>query len=614
MTTTAHPSYEPLSSVGEEGYRLQRLVDGLPVGVYRSTPSGQILTVNPAMSSLLGIPAADLLRLNAADFYADPADRDRWQTQMDRDGLVRAFDFRVRRADGQVIWVRDTAHAVRDDDGRVLYYEGVLEDITERKRVREALRESETRSESIFENAPIGMAIVALDGRFMKVNPAFCEMLGYTAEEMTAITIFDITHPEDNARAQPEREQLFRGLRSIYKAERRYVKKSGQVVWTRLTARVVLDAEQKPLYALGMIEDIDEQRRARIALEEAHGRLTRSMDELTQRSRRITLLTEMTDLLQSSRTTDEAYEILQACLPDLFSADAGAVYIQSASRKSLEAVAAWGTHEADRVFAPDDCWAVRRGRSHLASGKGPMCPHVQFLAPACSLCIPMSAQGETLGVLTLAHSSADAAKESCRQRAHDEDAERLFASTVAEHVALALANLRLRESLKSQSIRDPLTGLFNRRYMEETLERELHRAVRRKASVGVVMFDIDHFKQFNDTHGHLAGDAMLRALGEFLQANFRGEDIACRYGGEEFVLILPEAPLEAAARRADTLRERARVLHVPHLGMLLGGITLSCGVSAYPQHGDTVEALIRSADSALYLAKSGGRDRVVTQK
>jgi diguanylate cyclase (GGDEF)-like protein len=325
------------------------------------------------------------------------------------------------------------------------------------------------------------------------------------------------------------------------------------------------------------------------------------------------LLTEMTDLLQSCRSVEEAYAVLRTRLPEFFFAENGAVYLQSASRRLLEAVATWGAQEKESVFDPEDCWAMRRGRHHVARSGGPFCPHFEALQPAWSICIPMTAQGEALGVLTLAQSAAAAADPHATKEERDGDAERLFASTVAEHIALALANLRLRETLKSQSIRDPLTGLFNRRYMEETLERELRRADRRKASVGVVMFDIDHFKQFNDTNGHLAGDALLKALGEFLQANFRGEDIVCRYGGEEFVLILPEASADATVRRADSLREKVKVLHVPYRGSLLGGVTISLGVAAFPMHGQNVDALLRAADSALYQAKTSGRDCVVCQ-
>jgi diguanylate cyclase (GGDEF)-like protein/PAS domain S-box-containing protein len=610
VTTTARPAHD-LMAPTEEYERLQALVEGLPVGIYRSTPTGQILAANAALVRLLGYSTtADLLGLDAADLYMDQSDRRRWKDQMDRDGLVRAFDFRIRRPNGEIIWVRDTARAIRDDGGRVLYYEGILEDITERKRIREALRESEQRSQGIFESAPIGIAIISPEGRFIKANQALCDMLGYTSEELSALTITDVTHPDDAERERQLLARLARRERALYELDKRYLRKRGEAFWAHLTARMVRDETGEPLYWLGMVEDIDEQRQAQDALREANERLIQSLAELKQRTMRVALLTEMTDLLQSSRSLDEAYAILEGRLPELFSADAGAVYLQSASRKALEAVSAWGMQEQERLFAPDDCWAMRRGHRHLARRSGPFCPHLAALQPAWSFCIPMTAQGETLGVFTLA--SASHVHETDEEEKGKDDPERLFAATVAEHVALALANLRLRESLKSQSIRDPLTGLFNRRYMEETLERELRRAERRKAPIGIVMFDIDHFKRFNDTHGHLAGDALLRALGEFLQANFRGEDIVCRYGGEEFVLILPEAPLEATVRRADTLRERVKVLHVPYRGALLGGVTLSLGVAEFPGHGSTAEAMLRAADAALYQAKSSGRDHVIS--
>jgi len=187
----------------------------------------------------------------------------------------------------------------------------------------------------------------------------------------------------------------------------------------------------------------------------------------------------------------------------------------------------------------------------------------------------------------------------------------MVASTLGEQSALALANLRLRETLRSQSVRDPLTGLFNRRYMEETLEREIRRAERGARPLSVMMLDLDHFKQFNDTFGHSAGDSLLRELGTMLRANLRAGDIACRFGGEEFVLILPEAALNCARSRAEQLRETAKHLHVSHLGESLGPVTISLGVAAFPEHGASGEDLIENADAALYRAKSEGRDRVV---
>jgi len=180
-----------------------------------------------------------------------------------------------------------------------------------------------------------------------------------------------------------------------------------------------------------------------------------------------------------------------------------------------------------------------------------------------------------------------------------------------EPIALALSNLKLRDTLRQQSIRDPLTGLFNRRYLEETLTIEMERARRHNGRFSIIMLDLDHFKRFNDTHGHEAGDAVLQVLGGFLQRHVRGEDIACRYGGEEFTLVLPDTSLEIAHQRADQLCEGIRVLNVDFRNQILGPLTFSIGIATFPNHGDSGEMVLQAADLALYQAKSQGRDRVV---
>jgi diguanylate cyclase (GGDEF)-like protein len=200
------------------------------------------------------------------------------------------------------------------------------------------------------------------------------------------------------------------------------------------------------------------------------------------------------------------------------------------------------------------------------------------------------------------------------QSRHEEsfdEAKRQLAYTVVEQAGMALSNLKLREALREQSIRDPLTGLYNRRYMEEALKQQLSRLTRQLHPLGIIMIDIDHFKDFNDTYGHAAGDALLRELGQFLQRHIRGEDIACRYGGEEFTLIMPDALLEVAQQRAEQLRQKASQLRVQDAGQSHATITLSVGVAIYPQHGRTIETVLRAADDALYRAKQEGRDRVI---
>ena len=172
--------------------------------------------------------------------------------------------------------------------------------------------------------------------------------------------------------------------------------------------------------------------------------------------------------------------------------------------------------------------------------------------------------------------------------------------------------IEMREDLRVLTLRDPLTNLFNRRYMEEALDQEIQRATRNDRSLGIIMIDIDHFKEVNDTYGHEAGDVVLRALADFLHDNIRAGDIACRYGGEEFLLIFPDAPLKATRRRADSLREDVNKVEITIEGKPLQPPTLSFGVAVFPGDGETRQALLRAADAALYRAKNSGRNRVVS--
>jgi diguanylate cyclase (GGDEF)-like protein len=248
-------------------------------------------------------------------------------------------------------------------------------------------------------------------------------------------------------------------------------------------------------------------------------------------------------------------------------------------------------------FAPDECWGLRRGRLHEGRGPEPLCAHLPANGTP-AFCLPMIAQGDTIGVMSASAPHGFS------------DVERQTIETIAEQLSLALVNLRLQESLRHQSLRDPLTGLFNRRYLEDVLLREVARMRRRNEPLSVVMIDIDHFKRFNDTHGHQGGDALLAEFGLLLSRHARDEDIAVRYGGEEFALIMPGASLEIAAERAERLRDLVKRMHVRLSGKALGLVTLSSGVAAYPIHGSSGMAVIGEADAALYRAKRQGRDRV----
>jgi diguanylate cyclase (GGDEF)-like protein len=329
---------------------------------------------------------------------------------------------------------------------------------------------------------------------------------------------------------------------------------------------------------------------------------------LAERVNELDLLNLMGELFQSCLTLEEACSVIGRLAPRLFPTEAGAVFALHPDRNVVEAVATWGVHPVDSAaFSPEECWALRNGRSHVVedTASGVLCQHLPSPIPSAYLCTPLVAQPNSLGVLYVSSGRTDVAAPG--SLSHDKQK---LAEVVAAQLGLGLANVQLREMLRSQSIHDSLTGLFNRRYMEETLEREVHRARRGGRSMGILMVDVDGFKQQNDAFGHDGGDVVLRELAALLQRNLRKEDIACRYGGEEFVLVLPDASLDNAARRADQLRLAVKQMRVVHKALPLGPITVSIGVAAFPEHGRNREALIQAVDAALYQAKRQGRDRV----
>jgi diguanylate cyclase (GGDEF)-like protein len=418
--------------------------------------------------------------------------------------------------------------------------------------------------------------------------------------------LHDFVHADEVETARREWKELIDGGLDHIRTEQRIVRRDGSPAWVNLTASVVRDPAARPRFVIVMLENISERKQAEAALQDTNRRLADWVAELEQRKREISLLSEMGDMLRACRSLDEAYGVIEPMASQLFPRESGAVSVIAPGAAIVETVAAWGPRGGERVFSMDDCWALRRGRPHLVEhGRhGLVCKHVGAIADTACVCVPMLAQGELLGLLHMTISEQGRSLEA-RQR---------FVMTVAEHIALAIANLKLRETLRNQSIRDALTGLFNRRYMEESLEREMRRAMRGRHPVGIIMLDLDHFKRFNDTYGHDAGDDQLRRVGATLQRSIRAEDIACRYGGEEFTLIMPEASLVDAAHRAETIRESIKALNADTRRQLIGGVTISGGVATFPDHGPTGDAVLRAADAALYQAKARGRDRIVMNR
>jgi diguanylate cyclase (GGDEF)-like protein len=314
-------------------------------------------------------------------------------------------------------------------------------------------------------------------------------------------------------------------------------------------------------------------------------------------------LSHMAELLQSCTQRDEAYVIVRETVDRLFAGVGGALHIYRESRDVLEHVVAWGTAKQDPVLSPDDCWALRLGSPHFVHRRSAVrCRHAHKSGQS-YVCMPIQGQGQVLGLL---HLALDIDTRS--ERPKDVDERRLRSLT--DRVGSALANLKLRDALRVLALRDSLTGLYNRRYMEDALNRELHRSERTGKPVSMIMIEIDHFKRFNDRFGHDAGDFVLASVAREIVRHVRLSDMACRYGGEELAVVLADTTLEQAMERAEELRLAIRETNLTHRGQSLPAPSASFGVATHPEHGGNLADFVKAADRALYRAKQTGRDRV----
>jgi diguanylate cyclase (GGDEF)-like protein/PAS domain S-box-containing protein len=327
---------------------------------------------------------------------------------------------------------------------------------------------------------------------------------------------------------------------------------------------------------------------------------------LERRDRQAQALNQFRDLLLVCLRPGEAYDVLAASAAELFPAHAGLLSVIQPSRDRAEAVAAWGgASTAQGGFSLEQCWALRLGRLYVSGGAPPRCGHLDGTGAARCVCAPMVAMGETIGAMHLLSPAAPGPAAPGADGPVEE-----LATAVSSQLAAVMANLAVQERLRDLSIRDPLTNLFNRRYMEATLTHEVARARRDAGHVSFLQVDVDHFKAYNDAHGHDAGDAVLQAIAVLLVGYFRGSDVACRYGGEEFSVVLPDADAASSEQRARGLQGLVARTPVRHGRAVLEPPTLSVGVASFPEHASNAAALVKAADSALYTAKAAGRDRV----
>lgn len=438
------------------------------------------------------------------------------------------------------------------------------------------------------------------DGSVATWTPGAERLTGYRADEILGKHFAVFYTPEDIAAGIPaamlqEARQSGRSAQDGW-----HIIKDGARLWASMILTTLPNQDGRVCVLVKAMHDVAVPPMATSAIRSEAGQrgLRRSSADVIK-------LIEMSVLLQSCATVDEVMAPIAHYGQELFPSTSGALYLMRASMHAVVLVASWGDHQESKgFFTLDNCWGLRRGGIHVSRSHDPIsCNHFPLVAEQRQqLCVPMMAHSETIGVLCL-QGNADRL-----DAVVPIDSE--LAVMMADQIALAVANLKLRETLQAQSIRDPLTRLYNRRHLEDSLKRELARAARTGAAVYLLMLDIDHFKSFNDTYGHDAGDAVLRAFGRLLERQFRRSDLVCRYGGEEFTIVLLDSPAKEATAKAEQLLHSVSQMEVDHRDLIMDPITTSIGIAAFPADGDNMEALIHAADRALYSAKLKGRNRI----
>lgn len=465
--------------------------------------------------------------------------------------------------------------------------------------------EEDTDFKIVAEDAPVMLWLTNSEGKVVFTNSKWKKFVGATTEgQLSGETWLNALHSDDRDDCLHVFRDAFQSHQP-FEMEYRLRRFDSQYRYILDTGEPYINKEGKFSGFIGSSTDITDRKNY-------ENRLHLSQLELTQHNREMALINELNSYLQVCRSLKETHAIVHYYAKRIFTDQSGALYLFNDDHSLVEAVATWGEAQffSSLAIASDDCWALRQGRLHIVEDpdNAILCHHVLPNINQGYVCSPAIAQGEMIGFLCVTlgdkHDDKRGAWTSVESRTR-------LISLAADNLAMALVSLKLREALRNRSLHDPMTQLFNRRYLDETLAHELANCQRNTMALGLIMIDIDHFKTYNDTYGHDAGDFVLTEIAEIMRSKLREHDIACRYGGEELVMILLGANKETAAIRAESVRAAIEKHEFTYKGKALAKVTASFGVAACPEDGHSSHALLKAADVALYQAKDTGRNKVV---
>jgi len=496
---------------------------------------------------------------------------------------------------------------INDNEVKPAEAEALAQNMAEQKRLEGELNRQKEILAIVAQNSGIGFSIISREHKVIWANKIVNETFGNIEDH------FCYAAYKRNQQACPdcEVEQIFQSEKDQVTCQQALIDKEGKTIEYKTIYSATKNENAETVSVFQVLIPVNNAKIAEGSTTEINEKLVKWLSVLDQCRSDIALTSTMGNFLQSCINMQEANRVITQFLPLLFPSVDGALYLLRNGTDMYELTSVWGkTVESDETFAADACWAIRRRKAHYFKygDAEELCIHCTKSMKRSYLDVPLISQGKILGLLHLEE------KDEAEKNANDNmltDLGKNLAAIVASQLAFALSNIKLQEAVREQTIRDTLTGLYNRRYMEQALDKEIRQAARNNVTVGVITLDIDNYGKFNDRHGYKSGDLIMCNLSDFLKNNSHPGDIVCRGNGDEFAIICPRISPDTLKQRAEGIRESLVYFNKRHQDLYQEPLTLSLGVAIFPENGNTSEQIIKLADMALNQAEQEGGNKIV---